>query len=447
MKYLNTIIVKALAFICLGLSISFSAQAQRNTDSPYSRFGIGLMSNNSFSGNFGMGGGGIAWRPYQYRPVIYDSLARSNAKLNDRGSNFINSRNPASFSNFSLTTFEVGLFNSNVDYTGSNQNRTGSSAQLSHMALAFPVGEKWGMAFGILPFSNVGYDYQVLTTVNGISTGNIYEGSGGINKIFLGAGTQINPNFSLGLSANFLFGTIEDNRRIEFDESEDSFFNTLDQRSISISEISFDFGLQYFKDLSKKRRIIFGTTISPFNELSGDESQVISNFTGNDNFVDIKDTTLLKDRSVDLPFHPTYGLGVALEKKLKWIAYLDYTFQPLDEGSRFESTEFNTNHRLNVGFEKYSSINSFGSFWKKLGLKGGLRYNSALLTVNGEDIQELGISFGVVVPLRKSLSTLNFGFEVGRRGKDEQGLTQEDFFNFLFGVTINDKWFIKRKYD
>lgn len=447
MKYCYIIIVKAFAFICCWLIFNLSLQAQRNTDSPYSRYGIGLMSKNSFNGNFGMGGGGYAWRPYQYRPVIYDSLARSSAKLNDRGSNFINPSNPASFSNFSLTTFEVAIFNSNVDYNGNNQNRQGSISQLSHMTLAFPIGEKWGMAFGIQPFSVVGYDYEFPAQANGVESRNIFEGSGGVNKVFLGAATQIGQNFSVGLSTNFLFGTIKDDRRIIFDNNEQFFFNTLDQRDISVSELSFDAGVQYFKDLTKNRRIILGATISPINELTASQNQLIRTYTGEIASENFRDTSFIRDQEVKLPFHPTYGLGFAFEKKLQWIAYFDYTFQPLDEQSDVPAASFNTNHRLNIGFQKYSSSSSFGSFWNKLGLKTGMRYNSSLLVVDGEDIQEFGISFGVVMPLRKSLSTLNLGIELGRRGKDKNGLIEEDFLNFIFGITINDKWFIQRKYD
>ena len=99
------------------------------------------------------------------------------------------------------------------------------------------------------------------------------------------------------------------------------------------------------------------------------------------------------------------------------------------------------------GLKKYNSTSSFGSFIKLLGYRTGIRYNSSLITVEGEDIQEIGMSFGLSLPLRKSFSTLNFGLEFGRRGKDKNGLTQEDFLNFMFGITINDKWFIQRKYD
>ena len=146
MKYLTITLLRALAFCSLISLVSFVAKAQKNTDSPYSRFGSGLRIGKTFNGNFGLGGGGYAWRPYQYKPQVYDSLARSSAKLNDRGTNYINPANPASLSNISLTTFEVSLISRNAEYSSANQSRTGSNTQLNYMALAFPIGEKWGAA-------------------------------------------------------------------------------------------------------------------------------------------------------------------------------------------------------------------------------------------------------------------------------------------------------------
>lgn len=448
MKFLYTTIDKALAFSVFLLLISAVAPAQRNTDSPYSQFGAGLIERGGFNGNYGMGGAGIAWRPYQYRPLIYDSLSRSNAKLNDRGTNYINPSNPASFSNISLTTFEAGIHNRNTQYTSNGQEEIGSTTQLSHMALAFPIGNKWGMAIGILPFSSVGYDYSFNSSVNSVNTNSSFEGSGGVNKVFIGTGVLLSKNFSLGVTSNFLFGNIRENRRIIFDDAGGEFFNTLDNSEIFVSDLSFDFGLQYFKDLNDKRRIILGLKLSPLDGINATENRYLRNYTGAIGREDFRDTvSQAEDVKTSIPIRPTYGLGFAFEKKLNYIVFLDYTYQPMDQATRVSGILLSTNHRVNLGFEKYSKFSSFGSILNKMGYRAGLLYNSSLLSIDGKDVEEIGISFGLSVPLRKTFSTLNFGFQMGRRGMDGNGLVQEDFFNFMFGVTINDKWFIQRKYD
>lgn len=448
MKYLFIITNRTFVFCLCFLGFLAENQAQKNTDSPYSRYGIGLINGTKFNGNFGLGGAGYAWRPYHYRPVVYDSLARSNAKLNDRGSNFINPVNPASYSNISLTTFEASILSKNTDYTSGGQSRTGSNTQLGHMSVAFPVGEKWGVGFGIRPFSSVGYNYSVQSSINGEEVNYEYEGSGGVNQIFVGTAVQLSQTLSLGINGKYLFGNLIDDRRVVYGANSSNFFNTYDQRDKRINALTYDIGLQYFKSLNKDRRIIVGVTASPVNELNSERSQLIRNYQGANGLERFKDTALFVDNEDSKEaFASTIGVGIAYEIKKKWMLSLDYTQINWSDNNDEQEVSFGNGNRLNLGFDKYSNLGNFGSYWKKMGYRAGLSYNSALLTVNGEDIEEFGISFGISMPLRKSFSNLNFGFELGRRGKDEAGLTQEDFFNFQFGITINDKWFIKRKYD
>ena len=448
MKYLSTIANKAFAPLIVLILLCSSIQAQKNTDSPYSRYGIGLINSSGFNGNFGMAGTGIAWRPLQYKPLIYDSLARSNAKLNDRGTNFINPANPASFSNISLTTFEASMISRNVEYTSGDQSRTGNNSQLGHMAVAFPIAKKWGVGFGIRPFSSVGYDYGVKEQVNGNDVSYTYEGSGGLNEIFLGTAFELGKNLSIGLKGQYYFGSITDDRRVVYEGNSVNFFNSLDQRDTKVSSLSYELGLQYYKDLKNENRVIVGVVISTTDKLNARSSQLIRNYTGGVNLENFRDTALFIDeREMDLAFAPQYGIGFAFEKKLKWIVSVDLKSRLWGDERVDEGIELGNSQIISAGFEKYTELAAFGSYFKRMGYRAGMRYNSSVLRIDNEDIQEFGISFGIALPLRKSFSTLNVGAELGRRGKDESGLTQENFFNLQFGVTINDKWFIKRKYD
>ena len=42
---------------------------------------------------------------------------------------------------------------------------------------------------------------------------------------------------------------------------------------------------------------------------------------------------------------------------------------------------------------------------------------------------------------------INFGFEVGKRGTTNAGLIKEKFFSVRLGLTLNDRWFVKNKYN
>lgn len=423
--------------------------SQKLTQSPYSRYGIGINQAVTFNGSFGISGSGIAWRPSNYRPEVYDSLARSGATFNDRNTNYINPTNPASFSNFSLTTYEAGFISHTANYQSEAQSELANFASFSHLSIAFPIGDRWGLAFGIRPFSIIGYDYQRESSLNGNSQTFDFDGSGGVNEVFVGTGVQLGKNFSIGVNGKFLFGQKSEVKRLVYGSGNTNrFFNTLDQNNYEFNDLSFDAGIQYYKNLGKDHRIIIGLTASPISDISASQSRLIRTYEGREGFEVIKDTIYqLEETEVDFNLGSRFGGGLAYEKKGSWIIMADYSF--LDKANvELESGVFTTDdHRISLGYENFTSQSSFGSYFKQLGFRAGAHYNSSLIEVDGQAISEFGISFGLVLPLRKSFSTLNLSIELGERGTTARNLVKEQFLNFHVGVTINDKWFIKRKYD
>jgi hypothetical protein len=80
-------------------------------------------------------------------------------------------------------------------------------------------------------------------------------------------------------------------------------------------------------------------------------------------------------------------------------------------------------------------------------LRLGYRYTNTGITVRETAIYESGMNIGASVPIKKSRSSVNLGFEYGSRGTIGSGLIKETFYLVNIGLSINDKWFIKRKYD
>lgn len=448
MKYLFTTTNKRSITLLILSFFAFGMQAQKNTDSPYSNYGIGLINLPQFNGNFGMAGTGIAWRPYHFKPQIYDSLARSNAKLNDRGTNYINPTNPASFSNISLTTFEAGAISRNVTATSGSQTKSASNTQLSHVSLAYPLSKNAGMGFGIRPYSFVGYDFFTSGVLNGENITNTFEGSGGVNEVFLGAAVELMDKLSIGFVGEYKFGNLTKNERLTYDNTSNFFFNSLDESRMNVSALTYEVGLQYYTDLTPENRLIVGLTASPVQNLNATESRIIRNYTGDSGNENFRDTGLfVDDQRIDLPNSAEFGLGLAYEKKKHWMINLDMKIADFGDVNVEPGVNLTSSNIASFSYSRFVDLNAFGSYWEKVGYRAGVRYNSSLVEINGEDISEFGIALGINMPLRKSFSTLNFGFEVGRRGMDSNNLIQEDFFKFQFGVTINDKWFIQRKYD
>jgi hypothetical protein len=44
-------------------------------------------------------------------------------------------------------------------------------------------------------------------------------------------------------------------------------------------------------------------------------------------------------------------------------------------------------------------------------------------------------------------SNININFEYGKRGTTYYNLVEENYFNISVGLSLSDKWFIKRKFD
>ena len=79
--------------------------------------------------------------------------------------------------------------------------------------------------------------------------------------------------------------------------------------------------------------------------------------------------------------------------------------------------------------------------------RAGMRFENTGLKINNETINEFGISFGVGIPVGRVFSNANLGFEVGQRGTTKQNLIQENFVKFQISLSLNDRWFEKRKFN
>lgn len=69
------------------------------------------------------------------------------------------------------------------------------------------------------------------------------------------------------------------------------------------------------------------------------------------------------------------------------------------------------------------------------------------MNINNKDINEFGISFGLGLPAGAYLSNINLGVEYGKRGTKAANLVEEQFLNVFVSLSLNDKWFQKRKFN
>ena len=414
--------------------------SQASTNSPYSRFGFGDILSESFNQNFALGGTGIGLR----------------------SNNSINAINPASYSEIMITSFEIAATNNALWLSDGKQSQYNSNQRINYLAFGFPIiMNKWGMVFGAMPYSNVGYNYSTIQTDS--VAGDVsyyYQGDGGLTKIFFGNALKFKmdstSNISAGYNLSFLFGSINMNKQVVYGSIPNA-FNFFEINNKHIADFTSDFGVQYQKTYTnskaKKYILTIGATYALAADLKTKKTQIIKTFTGNIDYSSPPIDTISYEENVsDVPTIPAkIGGGLSLEKDKKWTIALDFKTSNWGQiQSNENNVDYKNNYTISSGFEIVPKYDAFNNYFKRIKYKFGVRYSTAYLSINNTDINEYGITFGLGLPIKRtdtSVPGLNLGIEYGNRGVANNGLVQETFVNFNVGLTINDRWFMKRKFN
>ena len=93
---------------------------------------------------------------------------------------------------------------------------------------------------------------------------------------------------------------------------------------------------------------------------------------------------------------------------------------------------------------KYNSITKY---YKRMDFRIGASYVNTPLQFGVDQLNEVSISFGVGIPVKKSRTKYDFSCVLGRRGTTDNSLIEEQFVRFGLSVSYDGIWFVKRKYD
>ena len=422
-----------IVVITLFIAIT-SSFAQKNNVSPYSYFGIGDKNNANTVENLSMGSVGVAYGDFYH----------------------INIANPASYSKLQFTAYGLSGESKSIWADDGNDSQRATSTYLSSLTVGLPISKKGGLSFGVLPNTSVGYSLRAdKFEGDQVTEATFYEGSGGTNKVYIGLGYQVFKGFSVGLQGNYIFGTIESmitNQQLNA---------SLGTRYVVESKVkgyAYNVGLQYNTKLNDKLFLFAGANFDLENELETEGNELLFTVDLATNIVKDEYPNTEKDSegTITNPLKSTVGLGLGTPNK--WFASINYSIQnPIktNEGifSLNNNYKFGDYSKIAVGGFITPNINSLTNYWKRVTYRAGVKFENTGLMVksntispNFEEIKDFGISFGVGLPLStKTLSNVNMGFEVGRRGKNSNGLVKETYLNFRLGLSLNDKWFKKRQ--
>lgn len=427
-------IKKLIVGFCLLFSLALFAQ--EGTSSPYSFYGIGDIKFKGSVENRSMGG----------VSVFPDSI-------------HLNLQNPAHFASLKLTSFAVGSTYANTKFNTETQEAKARRTSLDYLAFAVPVG-KVGIGFGLIPYSSLGYKIGKTTEYqdnNGTLLRSVlsrYSGVGGVNKVFVGFGYQITKKLNFGADVQYNFGTIETSN---LENQTDLQYGSREYNTSELRGLNVDFGLSYQTKVSSKHSFFSSLTYTPEAKLTLSNSRTIEVIellsSSAVNVIERQDVPVA-DTEIKLP--SKLGVGIGFGQVKKWLIGGEVTFLENSvmsnrfndiSGSRYENSV-----RYSLGGFFIPNYNSYSSYFKRIVYRGGLRYENTglILTAPGledKSIKDFAANFGIGLPLGGTFSNINIGLEIGKRGTKYYNLVEENYVNLSVGLSLSDKWFVKRRID
>ncbi len=482
----NTSFLKTTFITLAFLSISNLSISQVLTSSPYSRYGLGELNLQTFATPVAMGGTFIAYHQDTIAPF------------------FINAANPAGLAGIKLTTFELGG-QANFTKISSNESSINKkNINFSYGSVGFPIKRFGGAAFGIMPYTTVGYKITSTQEYAGVGTMNyIFNGNGGVNKVFLGLGLkpfkkqtskfynsaladslikyretskykrkklikQLVSEFSIGGTANYLFGTINQTTDVIYPGTI-TYFNSKRERSIQVSDFTFNGGLQthftidsikskgQHRLLKQKIKIGFGFFVNIPSSISAKQNNIIYNYTIDGFGIERPKDTVLNSQNiagtVKLPLE--MGVGFSIKKGEKLNLLMDAATTNWSGFKYFDtpSADFKNSYRVSAGLNYIPNKLAYGSsnYIKRIQYRLGVSYSDGYLDLKNTSISNYFISAGLGLPVGigrfDDIAIVNISAQYGKMGTVNNKLLQEDYVRLVLGFTFNKRWFIKYKYD
>ena len=340
--------------------------------------------------------------------------------------------------------YSVGGSHKYVTQKTSSEEQKQSTTSLDYIAVGIPMG-KLAASFGIIPYTSVGYDLE--TTDGDVTTR--FTGEGGLNKAFVTFAYKVTPKLSLGIDTNYNFGNIQNT---SFSETEGLELASRETNRSDLLGFSFNFGARYKTMVTDDLQLTAAATYTPETNFSSDNSrQRATVFVLESGAEVIRNEVEVDVANTDFTFPSQYTLGLGIGDPKHWFVGAEYSDQKTSNFTNrtfeLENVEFTDASKFKIGGFFIPNYNSLGNYYNRVVYRAGIRFEETGININGEGINEFGISFGLGLPVGRLFSNVNVGFELGRRGTTNAGLIQENFINTFLSLSLNDKWFDKRYLD
>ena len=412
---------KRLVYIVLSVIFSFSTIWAADTASPFSRYGYGEFQSPVSGALLSMGGLGYGMRTNRV----------------------INPSNPASYTSIDSLTFMMdlgvsGVIDGSVTAAGRNTQFVGN---IDYVSFQVPLAKWAAISFGLNPLTLVGYEYLFTDTQESydydgpLEVKQSFSGDGGLTQVYLGLSFDICDRVAIGVNGKYLFGKIVHNRQVEFPNSS-LFNNTTYSNSIYVSAWECDFGIQYHQPIGKDDLLVIGGTYTmklPMNN----STEIISTT----NVVNTDNT------KYEFDYPQTVGAGLSYLWNNRLLIGADVTWMELSKVKYYSKENVFSDRFVYALGAEYMHDPESKKYVELMRFRLGANYSNSYAQVNGQDYNKWAITCGVGFPLPNTKTTLNLHIEYGQQGSLKNIGLVEQYCKIGIGVSLNERWFVKRRFN
>lgn len=398
---------------------------------PFSYLGIGEYYGNAMAHNQGMAGVGLS------NPQYF----------------FLNNQNPALLVYNRFTVFEGGFIGERRTAKGNGISESNGDGNLNYLAIGFPIKYgRWSTSIVLAPYTTVNYRLNYTEPIIGhpTNTVNVTEsGDGGINQFSWSNGVRITKDLSVGVKASYLFSSIENNYSNTLSQSAQPivYENTVLERT-NFKDFDFNVGVAFNKDSLFNKNYKFN--IGLVYDFKSDINTLFTSRVEQYNVGGLVDSVTLVDNergSITLP--QVLGAGISFGRAEKWLVGTDFTlldYTQFNNENRNLGQEATKGWKSGVGLEFTPDPTALSSYLKRVTYRTGVSMDKYPYLINGKPMRDFGINFGFSLPVNR-ISSIDIALKAGRRGNQDDNGIEETYFKLYFGVTFNDQWFIRRRFE
>ncbi|HTE34802.1 MAG TPA: hypothetical protein VK666_30705, partial [Chryseolinea sp.] len=401
--------------------------------SPFTTYGIGEAYGNGLVHNQGTGLG-ISQPQYWY----------------------INNQNPAMLVFNTFSVFQIGLVGESRQVKSDIANEKNVGGNLNYIVMAFPIKiTKWTSSLGLMPYTNVDFSFQYFdyardpqgTVVDTLITKE--TGAGGLTQVYWSNGVRLSKDMSVGLKISYLFGPVSNvySNVLTPGANDDAPYIVNIEDKTNTHGFNFALGYSLSKDSlgrRQNRRLSVGALYNFASDLTSlRDTRIFRSSLAGDTIERYK----INDVSGKVHLPQSITVGISYGKNMNWSVGTEFFYQDWANFKSVNSDDegLGKSWRASLGGEFTRDPFALENYLKRITFRAGASFEQYPFYANGVQVKDYGINLGFSLPAGRS--SMDFAVKLGKRGNKDQNILEENYFKIFLGLTFNDQWFIRRKFD